>query len=61
MPRYICFFSFSFLLFTFFPTSIFAQGHTFSWIYVEDGYNDVYLADVAVDSSGNTYAAFNYT
>jgi hypothetical protein len=47
--------------FYFFGASLQAQDHTFSWMYVVDGYNDVYLADVAVDSSGNTYAAFNYT
>lgn len=49
------------VLLSFISASLAAQEHTFSWIYVVDGYNDVYLADVAVDSSGNTYAAFNYT
>ena len=38
-----------------------AQQSPIDWLYVIDGYNDVYLADITVDSMGNTYAAINYT
>lgn len=38
-----------------------AQPPNFQWKLVLDGYNDVYVADIAVDSKGNTYAGINYT
>jgi hypothetical protein len=31
------------------------------WSFVLDGYNNVSIVDLAVDSNGNTYAAINYT
>jgi hypothetical protein len=38
-----------------------AQGANINWNLVFDGQNDVYVADLAVDSKGNTYVAINYT
>lgn len=42
-------------------SSLKAQPTNFRWNLILDGYNDVYLADMAMDSKGNTYAAINYT
>lgn len=48
------------LLLIFSPTTH-AQPSHIKWSFVLDGYNDVDISDIAVDSSGNTYAAINYT
>jgi len=38
-----------------------AQLPDFKWKYIFDGYNTVWLADLVVDSKGNTYVGVNYT
>lgn len=51
----------TFLLLIIFYTTTQAQPSNIKWSFILDGYNDVYMSDIEVDSSGNTYAAINYT
>jgi hypothetical protein len=41
--------------------SLKSQTSNAKWSLILDGYNDVYISDIAVDTLGNTYAAINYT
>jgi hypothetical protein len=41
--------------------SLKSQTSNVKWSFILDGYNDVYISDIAVDTLGNTYAAINYT